>query len=88
MNPRTNITAVQLYLLLNREFGRRQSRRCPACVPPVPFRVDRLEPDASNWEVSFPPDCGGECADLLQELVAEHQALYELVPSGDDEEDA
>jgi hypothetical protein len=85
MSPRTDTTAAQLYLLLNREFTRRQSRRCPVCAPPVPFRVDRLEPQAPNWEVLVPPDCGGECADLLRELVAEFQILYELVPSDDDE---
>jgi len=86
MKPRTDITPARLYLLLNREFTLRQSRRCPACVVPMPFRVDRLEPDAANWEVLFPADCGGECAAILQELVAEHQEAYELVPPTEDED--
>ena len=88
MNPRTDITPAQLYLLLTREFTLRQSRRCPACAVPMPFRVDRLEPDAPNWEIFTPVDCGGECASLLEELVAEHQARYELVPSTEEDERA
>ena len=86
MDTRTNITPANLYVLLNREFIRRQSKRCQACVVPLPFRVDRHEPQAPNWEIFFPPDCGGECGDLMQELVAEYQAHYELVPSmGEDD---
>ena len=88
METRTDITPARLYLLLNREFTLRQSQRCPACVIPMPFRVDRLEEDAANWEVAFPPDCGGECANLMQELVVEHQALFELVPATEDDERA
>jgi hypothetical protein len=88
METRTEISSPKLYLLLNREFARRRSRPCPMCVVPFPFRVDRLEPEAPNWEISFPRDCGGECQSLLQELVAEHQALYELVPSTEEDERA
>jgi hypothetical protein len=86
MKVRNEITPAQLYLRLNREFTLRQSRRCPACAVPMPFRVDRLEDGAPNWEVFFPPDCGGECAAILQELVAEHQEAYELVPSTEDDD--
>ena len=88
MGTRTDITSARLYLLLNREFRLRQSRRCPACAVPMPFRVDRLEASAPNWEVFFPPDCGGECVNLMQELVAEHQELYELVLATEDDERA
>jgi len=86
MGARTDITPARLYVLLNREFTLRLSKRCPACTVPMPFRVDRLEPGAPNWEVFFPPDCGGECANLMQELVAEHQERYELVPPTEDDE--
>ncbi len=84
MGIRTDITPAQLYLLLNREFTARRSQRCSACAVPLPYRVDRLEADAPNWEILFPADCGGDCNSLLQELVAEHQARYELVPDRDD----
>jgi hypothetical protein len=86
METRTDITPANLYLLLYRELVQRQPVRCRACVMPMPFRVDRHEAQAPNWEIVLPADCGGECNDLMQELVFEYQALYELVPSTSDDE--
>lgn len=86
MDTRTPITAANLYLLLSREFTSRQSMRCAACTVSLPFRVDRHEAQAPNWEVAIPQDCGRDCGDLIQELAAEYQVRYELVLSTNGDE--
>lgn len=78
MNKRTAVTAAELYVLLTREFKRRRSRACAACHISLPYQVDRREAAAANWELALPPDCGGECRGIIEELVAELSGEYEL----------
>jgi hypothetical protein len=75
---RTDISPADLYVVLNREFKRRQSRACGACYVQLPYRVDRNESVGSNWELPMPPDCGGECRGIIEDLVAEFSTLYNL----------
>jgi hypothetical protein len=82
MNIRTEIEAADLYVLLQREFRRRQSADCDNCFVQLPFRVDRREAHASNWEVVMPPQCPKGCAALLEELVADFALLYDLRADG------
>jgi hypothetical protein len=83
MKPRTEISAADLYVLLNRELKRRQARECAVCYIPLPFRIDRYE-DGANWEIIPPPDCGGSCAQVIDEIFDEYASQYDLKPPGDD----
>jgi hypothetical protein len=78
MKTRTEMIAADLYVLLQREFRRRQDPRCSACFVQLPFRVDRADDDSPNWEVLLPPPCAFGCHDLLVELVGEFGMLYDL----------
>jgi hypothetical protein len=83
MNKRTPVSAAELYVLLDREFRARQSPRCATCYILLPYRVDRGTPDAPNWEVVYPPSCDNGCADILDEIVTKHAALYDLEGEND-----
>ena len=78
MNNRTGISAADLYVLLQRELRRRQSPDCQACYMQLPFRVDRHDPDAPNWEVVLPPSCLHDCRTVIEELTSEFGMLYDL----------
>ena len=82
MKNRTPIEAADLYVLLQREFRRRQRSDCNACFVQLPFRVDRQDELAPNWEVVMPPQCSQDCAALLEELVTEYGHLYDLKTNG------
>ncbi len=81
MNERTALHAADLYVLLQREFRRRQSPQCTQCYLQVPYRVDRNGDDqVANWEVAIPAQCAHGCAALIEDLVQEFRALYDLTP--------
>ena len=82
MNTRTKIDAADLYVLLQREFRRRQPADCNACFVQLPFRVDRRGDDAPNWEIVMPPPCAKGCAALLEELVLDFGLRYDLRTHG------
>jgi hypothetical protein len=85
MNKRTAVNAADLFVLLDREFRRRKPRECTACFIQLPFRVDRRDPQAANWEALVPPECGHACDQVVEELVFEFQSLYDLEePSEED----
>jgi hypothetical protein len=75
---RTTITAEELYVLVSREFKRRQPRDCDVCYIQLPYRVDRQDPETSNWELVVPPDCGSGCRELVEELAMEFSLLFDL----------
>ncbi len=82
MKNRTQIDAADLYVLLQREFRRRQPRECEHCFVQLPFRVDRQDESAANWELIMPRPCARGCAPVLEELTLEFGLLYDLKPSG------
>ncbi len=82
MNIRTEIEAADLYVLLQKEFRRRQPGDCNVCFVQLPFRVDRMDQHAPNWEMVMPRQCEQGCAVLLEELVAEFGLLYDLPSQG------
>ncbi len=82
MNIRTEIDAADLYVLLQREFRRRQSPDCNACFVQLPFRVDRRDDNEPNWELVMPPQCAKGCAALLEELIVDFGMLYDLRATG------
>lgn len=78
MTTRSGRTAADLFVLLDREFRRRKPRECSACFVQLPYRIDTLDGDGANWEVVFPPACGFRCAAVLEEVVLELQARFNL----------
>ncbi len=70
--------AADLYALMQRAFRRRQSPGCEACFVQLPFRADRDGEDSPNWEVVMRPPCSYACQSLIEELVAEFGARYDL----------
>ncbi len=82
MNIRAEIEAADLYVLLQKEFRRRQPAGCNICFVQLPFRVDRIEPDAPNWEIVMPRQCSNGCTAVLEELVADFALLYDLRSDG------
>ncbi|HXN16194.1 MAG TPA: hypothetical protein VN878_07435 [Usitatibacter sp.] len=83
MPKKTAVTPGDLYVMLDREFRRRQSQDCPTCYIQLPYRVDRHDALSSNWEVILPPPCRFGCRALLEQLVAEFSLLYDLASQRD-----
>ena len=80
MTKKTSIAAADLFVLLDREFQRRKPRECEACFVSLPFRVDAPGDNAPSWETLVPLPCGRRCGAVLEEIVAQLQALYDLAP--------
>jgi hypothetical protein len=80
MSNRSEIYAADLYVLLQRELRRRQSPECGVCYMQLPFRVDRRDAEAPNWEVVMPPSCTHGCKEVFEDLVGEFWVLYDLRP--------
>ena len=80
MKNRTRIPAADLYVLLQREFRRRQSRECATCYVQLPFLIDRTGTDAANWELIIPRECTRGCREILDEIVEEFSRSYDLIP--------
>ena len=53
MSKRTELTAADLFVLLDREFRRRRPRECSACFVQLPYRIDTMNGDGANWEVAW-----------------------------------
>lgn len=80
MKNRTPIHVADLYVLLQREFRRRQVPDCDTCYVQLPFLVDRVEPNAANWEMIIPASCSFGCREIMDEVVEELSRRYELLP--------
>lgn len=84
MNPKTSVTAADIYVLLDREFRRRRKARdCTMCFVQLPYRVDVRDAGIANWEAILPLDCGRDCGQVLAELLEEFQSLYDLKSPSD-----
>jgi hypothetical protein len=77
---RTAITAADLYVLLQREFRRRQVPECSTCYIQLPFRVDNPNHAGANWEIVFPAECVNGCREVLDEVVEDFSHRYDLLP--------
>jgi hypothetical protein len=78
MDKRTDLYAADLYVLLQREFRRRQPSECSSCYVQLPYRIDRQDPKSPNWEMTLPKPCPHGCQDLMDELAVEFATLYDL----------
>ncbi len=80
MKTRTPLQAADLYVLLQREFRRRQVPECSSCYVQLPFRVDRADVDEPNWEVILPVECPFGCRELMDEVIEDFSQRFELLP--------
>jgi hypothetical protein len=78
MNNRTDIHPADLYVLLDREFKLRKPSECAACYIQLPYRVDRSDPVAPNWELLIPADCPHGCREVIEDIVQRYANLYDL----------
>jgi hypothetical protein len=46
----------------------------------MPFRVDRSETHAANWEVIIPASCDFGCREVMDEVIEEFSGRYDLLP--------
>ena len=76
---KTYVTAPDLLALLEREYARRRPRACTVCSVSIPFPVEGRASDAPDWEAVPLGRCEGECAGVLEELLAQFQRQYTLV---------
>jgi hypothetical protein len=74
---RQSVSAADLFVMLDREFRRRQPRECGGCYVQLPFRVD-VGAGQANWEV-VTQSCVLRCEAVLQDLVQEFQRQYDLI---------
>jgi hypothetical protein len=83
MDTKTIVTPADLFVLLDREFRRRRPRECATCFVQLPYRVDTPNGDGPNWEIVPPADCSKGCAIVIEEIVEDFQARYELRANGE-----
>lgn len=68
----------ELFVLIDREF-RRRTRSCDRCVFSVPFRFrSRRRRGRANWSVIPSEACSPTCRFILDDVVSEHQAAYDI----------
>jgi hypothetical protein len=79
MKTRTPIAAADLYVLLQREFRRRQVPDCSSCFVQLPFRVDKPAANAPNWEVIIPAMCDFNCREVMDQVVEDFSRRYDLL---------
>ena len=74
---KNTLPAVDLFAILEREF-RRRARECTGCAFSLPFHLPKNRAGSANWSVATAAACSEKCRLVLDELVAKHQAAYEL----------
>lgn len=79
-SPATSLAAADLFVVLEKAY-RRRARDCEACNFSLPFRTDSPSAYDANWSVIPSSGCCGTCKDILEDLIAEHQATYRLAES-------
>lgn len=77
---KNTLQAVDLFAILEREF-RRRARECTGCAFSLPFHLPQNRAGSANWSVAAAAACSEKCRLVLDELVAKHQAAYELAAS-------
>ena len=71
------LPAADLFVVLEKAY-RRRARNCDSCNFSLPFRTDTRSAYEPNWAVIPSGECCGTCRDILEDLIAEHQASYRL----------
>jgi hypothetical protein len=77
---RLKISPGGLYTLLNAELKRKRVIDC-ACRMPLPFHIERPDPQSANWRIGTPAPCARGCDALMVEIAACHWPKYDLLES-------
>jgi hypothetical protein len=75
---RTSITPGRLYWLLTREFHEKRPEHCAACRMPLPELMETRDAGEPNWAPGGMPPVCEECAPVIREIIARHQAAYDI----------
>lgn len=80
MSAFTSLAASDLFVVLERAY-RKRARDCAACAFSLPYRTDSPDTPDANWSIIPSSGCCGQCRNILEDVVAEHQASYRLASS-------
>jgi hypothetical protein len=75
---RTFLTPGRLYARLSAEFRMLRPGSCSSCSVPLPFVVDRADPDSANWELGEVPPVCDDCRATIDEVVSRALAYYDI----------
>ena len=75
---RTFLTPGRLYARLSAEFRMLRPGSCSSCSVPLPFVVDRADPDSANWELGEGPPVCDDCRATIEEVVSRALAYYDI----------
>jgi len=78
--PRLKVSPGGLYTLLNAQLKGRRLVEC-GCRMPLPYHIERPDPESANWRIGTPPPCGNGCDSLIAEIAANHWPKYDLLES-------
>jgi hypothetical protein len=73
---KTEITAPELFSLIDREFLNQRPPECMRCQTPLPVR--KAATPSGNWRIPAPAKCPHKCHVLLSGIVHRLQGSYEL----------
>ena len=79
---RSKVTPSELYAILDREFKKERSAGCTTCKMPLPYRITRVNAEASNWLIGTPDRCPQGCHTVIAELAVRLMAKYDLEGPG------
>lgn len=82
VDRRTAVSPSRLYAILDGEFRRLRPAQCKTCKMPLPYRIARANPEASNWLIGAPDHCVHGCHGLIAELAVKLMAEYDLEGPG------
>lgn len=80
---RTSLTPGKLYARLSAEFRMLRTDTC-SCNVPLPFVVERTDPDDANWELGAVPPACEKCRPTIDDVVSrarEHYDVYDPTAS-------
>ena len=75
---RTSLTPGKLYARLSAEFRMLRPNSCSSCSVPLPFVVERADPDSANWELGPVPPVCDDCRATIDEVVSRALAHYDV----------
>jgi hypothetical protein len=75
---RTFLTPGKLYARLSAEFRTLRPESCSSCSVPLPLVVERMAPDAANWELGAVPPVCEACRVTVEEVAHRASACFDV----------
>ena len=72
------ISPAALRAILQSEYRRRRLFECHVCAIPPPVFRKPTKGDPGNWTIEVPRDCPRHCRAVIEEVLAEVRAKYDL----------